>query len=90
MPPFAPPPRQSQSSDAPKLVKFVPFDPATKMSEATATDPSGGTQRVVKGAFAVVIAPRRSRRRPRRPRRRELEAQGLPGPGGRRRAAGRR
>ena len=27
-------------SDAPKLVKFVPFDPAKKMSEATATDPS--------------------------------------------------
>ena len=42
-------------SDAPKLIKFVPFDPATKMSEATATDPGGGTQRIVKGAFAVVI-----------------------------------
>jgi len=39
----------------PKLVKFVPFDPATKMSEATATDPSGETQRIVKGAFAAVI-----------------------------------
>ncbi len=39
----------------PKLVKFVPFDPATKMSEATATDPSGAAQRVVKGAFAAVI-----------------------------------
>jgi H+-transporting ATPase len=41
--------------DAPKLVKFVPFDPATKMSEATVADPSGGQERVVKGAFAVVI-----------------------------------
>ena len=41
-------------SDAPKLVKFLAFDPAKKMSEATATDPSGATQRVVKGAFAVI------------------------------------
>ena len=41
-------------SDAPKMIKFVPFDPATKMSEAT-VDSGGGTQRVVKGAFAVVI-----------------------------------
>ncbi len=41
-------------SDAPKLVKFVPFDPATRMSEATVADPGGGTQRVVKGACAVV------------------------------------
>jgi len=42
------------ASDLPKLIKFVPFDPATKMSEATATDPSGATLRVVKGAFAAV------------------------------------
>ena len=42
-------------SDAPKLIKFVPFDPATKMSEATATDRPGSPQRVVKGAFAAVI-----------------------------------
>jgi H+-transporting ATPase len=42
-------------SDAPKMIKFVPFDPATKMSEATVADLGGGTQRVVKGAFAVVI-----------------------------------
>ena len=40
--------------DAPKMMKFVPFDPATKMSEATVDDPGGGTQRVVKGAYAVV------------------------------------
>ncbi len=39
----------------PKLIKFVPFDPATKMSEASATD-AGNPQRIVKGAFAVVIA----------------------------------
>ena len=40
--------------NAPKLVRFVPFDPATKMSEATAADPSLGTLRIIKGAFATV------------------------------------
>jgi H+-transporting ATPase len=38
-----------------KLIKFVPFDPATKMSEATAEDGKGGTLRAIKGAFAAVI-----------------------------------
>jgi H+-transporting ATPase len=42
-------------SDAPKMIKFVPFDPATKMSEATATDSTGSPQRIVKGASAMVI-----------------------------------
>jgi H+-transporting ATPase len=42
-------------SDAPRLMTFTPFDPATKMSAATVADPDGGPQRVVKGAFAVVI-----------------------------------
>jgi H+-transporting ATPase len=42
------------ASDLPKLISFVPFDPATKMSEATATDPGGSTVRAVKGAFAAV------------------------------------
>ncbi|MHB8731849.1 MAG: HAD-IC family P-type ATPase [bacterium] len=42
-------------SDAPKLIKFAPFDPAKKMSEATATDSVGDPQRIVKGAFAAVI-----------------------------------
>jgi len=42
------------ASDLPKLSKFVPFDPATKMSEATAVDGSGATVRVVKGAFTAV------------------------------------
>jgi len=42
------------ASDLPKLIKFVPFDPGTKMSEATATDPVGCTVRAVKGAFATV------------------------------------
>ncbi len=42
-------------SDAPKLVEFAPFDPSKKMSEATATDSTGSSQRIVKGAFAVVV-----------------------------------
>jgi H+-transporting ATPase len=40
--------------DAPQRVTFTPFDPATKQSEATVAVPGGGTQRIVKGAFAVV------------------------------------
>ena len=43
-----------KASDTPKIIKFVPFDPGTKMSEATVQGPGGGTQRVVKGAFAAV------------------------------------
>lgn len=42
-------------ADAPRLVEFVPFDPAKKMSEAAATDSSGAPQRIVKGAFTAVI-----------------------------------
>ena len=42
-------------SDMPTLIKFAAFDPAKKMSEATATNSTGETQRIVKGAFAVVI-----------------------------------
>jgi H+-transporting ATPase len=42
------------ASDLPKLIRFIPFDPATKMSEATATDPNGATVRAVKGAFAAI------------------------------------
>ena len=42
--------------DLPKLVKFVPFDPAKKTSEATATDAKGSVQRIVKGAFNVVAS----------------------------------
>ena len=43
-------------ADLPKRLSFLPFDPATKMSEATAVDPSGGKLRIVKGAFAVVAS----------------------------------
>jgi H+-transporting ATPase len=43
-------------SDTPKLTEFVPFDPAKKMSEASATDSSGAPQRIMKGAFAVITS----------------------------------
>jgi H+-transporting ATPase len=46
---------QKVSANPPKLSQFKPFDPATKMSEATATDPSLGTVRIIKGAFAAVV-----------------------------------
>ena len=50
---FALPPLTSRHPDLPKLTKFVPFDPAKKTSEATATDAKGGVQRIIKGAFTV-------------------------------------
>jgi H+-transporting ATPase len=38
-----------------KLIKFIPFDPAKKTSEASAVDPTGGgAMRIVKGAYAAV------------------------------------
>ena len=45
----------SGANNLPNLKKLIPFDPATKMSEATATDSAGSTLRVVKGAFAAVV-----------------------------------
>jgi H+-transporting ATPase len=47
-------------ADAPKLVTFDPFDPATKMSAATVAVSGGGRQRVVKGAFDAVASLTRS------------------------------
>src|SRR5579863_4377709 len=45
---------KNAAADLPELIEFIPFDPGTKMSEATAADPAGATVRAVKGAFAVV------------------------------------
>jgi H+-transporting ATPase len=42
------------SADPPKLIHFEPFDPAKKMSEATALDSKLGNLRIIKGAFAVI------------------------------------
>jgi H+-transporting ATPase len=47
---------QKNSSNAPKLIKFIPFDPAKKMAEASAIDSSGKPIRIVKGAYDTVIA----------------------------------
>jgi H+-transporting ATPase len=43
-----------KAADLPTLLRFVPFDPASKMSEAEATGPDGVRWRIVKGAFSVV------------------------------------
>ena len=43
-------------SDAPKLISFASFDPAKKMSEATAADSTGNPLHIVKGAFDMVAA----------------------------------
>jgi hypothetical protein len=45
---------QKPASDLPKLTTFVPFDPAEKTSEATATDAKGTAERIIKGAFTAV------------------------------------
>ena len=44
------------AQDLPKLATFVPFDPAKKTSEATATDAKGAPERIIKGAYTAVIA----------------------------------
>jgi H+-transporting ATPase len=41
-------------ADVPKLMTFVPFDPALKRSEATVLQANGATVRIAKGAFAVI------------------------------------
>jgi H+-transporting ATPase len=47
---------QKLAPDLPKLITFVPFDPAKKTSEATATNANGSVERVIKGAFTVVAS----------------------------------
>src|SRR6202522_847743 len=47
---------QKPVSNLPKLTAFVPFDPARKTSEATATDAKRGVERIIKGAFTVVAS----------------------------------
>ena len=37
-----------------RLVRFIPFDPATKSSEAFVVDQDGTERRVIKGAFEVI------------------------------------
>ena len=47
---------KKSAQDLPKLATFVPFDPAKKTSEATATDAKGVAERIVKGAYSAVVA----------------------------------
>jgi H+-transporting ATPase len=42
------------SSPGARLLKFVPFDPATKISEATILEAAGAPQHIVKGAYGEV------------------------------------
>ncbi|MDD2862260.1 MAG: HAD-IC family P-type ATPase, partial [Acidiphilium sp.] len=42
--------------DAPRLSHFTPFDPANKRAEAAVIAADGTPARVIKGAFAVVVA----------------------------------
>jgi H+-transporting ATPase len=44
------------ASNLPKLVTFLPFDPARKTSEATATNEKGSAVHIIKGAFTAVVA----------------------------------
>src|ERR1700735_5124453 len=46
--------RKRLPPDLLKLTNFVPFDPAKKTSEATATNAKGEVVRIVKGAFTAV------------------------------------
>ena len=39
---------------AERLVRFVPFDPSTKTSEAFALDSAGNELRIIKGAFEII------------------------------------
>ncbi len=46
--------RRAPADGLPRRIRFVPFDPARKMSEADALDSSGRPVHIVKGAFAHV------------------------------------
>jgi len=48
--------KNKTEQNSPKLLKFTPFDPAKKMSEATATDKNGQGLRIVKGAYGTIGA----------------------------------
>jgi H+-transporting ATPase len=47
---------QRKESSPAKLLKFTPFDPAKKMSEASATSQDGKSVRIVKGAYGTISA----------------------------------
>ena len=45
---------QAPVADPARVTSFIPFDPASKMAEASVVDAKGVTLRVVKGAYAAV------------------------------------
>lgn len=45
---------RNPAADLPRRERFVPFDPARKMSEAEARDANGQTVRIVKGAYSRI------------------------------------
>jgi H+-transporting ATPase len=45
----------SPATGVPRQLRFMPFDPARKMSEAVAQDDAGKPWRIVKGAYAVIF-----------------------------------
>jgi H+-transporting ATPase len=45
---------RKSAGDLPKLLRFIPFDPATKTAEAAGTAADGAVWRIIKGAFSVV------------------------------------
>jgi H+-transporting ATPase len=47
---------KKSAQDLPRLATFLPFDPAKKTSEATATYATGSSERIIKGAYAAVVA----------------------------------
>jgi H+-transporting ATPase len=47
---------RNPATDLPRRERFVPFDPAQKMSEAQARDARGQTLRIVKGAYSRIAA----------------------------------
>ena len=47
---------RTPAPDMPALLKFVPFDPACKRSEATVRAADGSTRQVFKGAYQVISA----------------------------------
>jgi H+-transporting ATPase len=46
--------QRAADPDLPQVTKLVPFDPATKMSQARTVDREGNALSVIKGAFAAV------------------------------------
>ncbi|MGD0024256.1 MAG: HAD-IC family P-type ATPase, partial [Xanthobacteraceae bacterium] len=46
--------KAAPQSTAERLVRFVPFDPATKSSQAFVVDQDGTERRIIKGAFEII------------------------------------